>query len=420
MLNLVNHPCFNAEVKGHCARVHLPVAPRCNILCNYCNRKHDCVNESRPGVTSAVLTPGQALAYLEKVLDHEPRITVVGIAGPGDPFANPKETLETLRLIRQRFPELLFCVATNGLGLPAYAEELADLGATHVTLTVNAVDPEVGQLIYSWVWEGKRVHRGRKAAEVLLDRQLKAIPALKALGVMVKVNSIIIPGVNDRHIPEVAREMARLGVDILNCMPVYPHEETPFAEVPEPTMEEVAAIRREAGEFLPQMLHCTRCRADAVGLLGEDQSGQLQSCLQSYAAMTFSDPNRPYVAVATREGMLVNLHLGEAPAFQIWAKNDHGFKLIEERPAPPPGSGAQRWWQLAETLKDCQAVLVGAMGETPRAVLTECGIKPLEMSGFIEAGLEAVYQGDPAGVLKGRRGGIAQGCSGKKLGGGCL
>ncbi len=80
--------------------------PKCNILCNYCNRKFDCVNESRPGVTSSVLSPTQAIAYLERVLEAEPRITVAGIAGPGDPFANPKETLETIRLIRQRFPEL--------------------------------------------------------------------------------------------------------------------------------------------------------------------------------------------------------------------------------------------------------------------------------------------------------------------------
>ena len=58
----------------------------------------------------------QAIAYLEQVLEAEPRITVAGIAGPGDPFANPKETMETLRLIRQRFPELLLCLASNGLG----------------------------------------------------------------------------------------------------------------------------------------------------------------------------------------------------------------------------------------------------------------------------------------------------------------
>ena len=49
MINHDIHPCFNAKVKGQFGRVHLPVAPKCNILCNYCNRKFDCVNESRPG-----------------------------------------------------------------------------------------------------------------------------------------------------------------------------------------------------------------------------------------------------------------------------------------------------------------------------------------------------------------------------------
>ena len=113
--DLSRHPCFNAAVKGSYGRVHLPVAPHCNIRCNYCNRKYDCVNESRPGVTSALLSPVQASLYMEKVLERETRIAVAGIAGPGDPFANPEETLQTLRLITEKFPHLLMCLSTNGL-----------------------------------------------------------------------------------------------------------------------------------------------------------------------------------------------------------------------------------------------------------------------------------------------------------------
>ncbi len=231
-LDTNRHPCFNVGVKGECGRVHLPVAPKCNILCNYCNRKFDCVNESRPGVTSAVLTPRQALSYLEQVLVAEPRITVVGIAGPGDPFANPKETMETIRLIRERFPSLLICLATNGLGLLPHVQELVDLKVSHVTVTVNAVDPEIGKKIYSWVRDGKKLYRGLAAAELMLERQLAGIAALKAGGVTVKVNTIVVPGINDHHVPEVAKKMASMGVDILNCMAVYPNAETPFAEDP--------------------------------------------------------------------------------------------------------------------------------------------------------------------------------------------
>ena len=415
-LDTNRHPCFNVGVKGECGRVHLPVAPKCNILCNYCNRKFDCVNESRPGVTSAVLTPRQALSYLEQVLAAEPRITVVGIAGPGDPFANPQETMETIRLVRERFPNLLICLATNGLGLPPYVQELVDLKVSHVTITVNAVDPEIGKKIYSWVRDGKKVYRGLAAAELMLERQLAGIAALKAGGVTVKVNTIVIPGINDHHVPEVARKMASMGVDILNCMAVYPNAETPFAEIPEPSPGQMAAIQKEAAGFLPQMRHCTRCRADAVGLLEADRSDELRSCLTACARQAPDLPDKPYVAVATTEGMLVNLHLGDAPAFQIWGPNGQGYALVEERPAPPPGGGSQRWWDLAEVLKDCRAVLVSAIGDTPRAILEESGIQPYEMSGFIEMGLQAVYRGETAELLKGRRLGLATACTGNRRG----
>jgi nitrogen fixation protein NifB len=419
MLNTDNHPCFNVAVKGECGRVHLPVAPKCNILCNYCNRKYDCVNESRPGVTSSVLKPGQAIAYLDTVLEAEPRITVAGIAGPGDPFANPKETLETIRLIRRRFPDLLLCLASNGLGLPPYLDELAELKVSHLTLTVNAVDPEIGSRIYSWVRDGKVIYRGVKAAEVLLARQLEAIAGLKARGITVKVNTIIIPGVNDRHVPEVAKKMAELGVDILNCMPVYPNADTPFGHLPEPPPAQMAAIRQEAEKILPQMHHCTRCRADAVGLLEADRTDEFRGCLSACANAVPAAADRPYVAVATLEGVLVNLHLGEAPAFQIWGPGDHGFRALEVRPAPPPGGGGDRWWALAETLKDCRAVLVSGIGDTPQAILSEAGVEPVVMHGFIDMALTAIYGGGDLSALKGRRAGVAGGCCNKKSGEGC-
>ena len=418
MLNPDRHPCFNVKVKGECGRVHLPVAPKCNILCNYCNRKYDCVNESRPGVTSAVLQPRQALAYLEEVLAREPRITVAGIAGPGDPFANPQATLETVRLVRERFPDLLLCLATNGLGLPPYLDELAAQGVSHVTLTVNAVDPEIGSKIYQWVRDGKVIHRGRAAAEVLLARQLEAIRGLKDRGITVKVNTIVIPGINDHHVPAVARVMTELGADLLNCMPVYHNADTPFGDLPEPAPEQMAAIRREAETLLPQMHHCTRCRADAVGLLEADRSEEFRGCL-SACAQGVPAKDRPYVAVATCEGVLVNLHLCEAPHFQVWEATGDAFQMVAVRPAPPPGGGAGRWWALADTLQDCRAVLVSGIGDTPQAILRETGVEPVVMTGFIDLALEAVFDNADLTALKGRRAGVAGGCCRRNSGEGC-
>ena len=402
------HPCFNAGAKGEFGRVHLPVAPRCNIKCNYCNRRYDCVNESRPGVTSALLSPFQAAAYVGRVLEREPRIAVAGIAGPGDPFANPEETLRTMGLIREQFPHLLLCLSTNGLGIGEYLDEVAGLGVSHVTITVNAVDPEVGRKIYSWVRDGKIIYRGAKGAEVLLEHQIAAIKGLKDRGITVKVNTIIVPTVNDHHAEEVARTMAALGVDVLNCMPMHPNRDTVFENIPEPGKEEIERIRAGTGLHLPQMRHCTRCRADAVGLLGEDRSGEFHGCLSECSTLAVDGSERPYVAVATLEGLLVNQHLGEAYRFQIWSKTEEGFRCIGERPAPEPGGGAARWARLAEVLKDCRAVLVAGIGENPAKVLIESGIKPVEMSGFIEPGLAAVYSGKSLKEFKARG---ARGCS---------
>ncbi|HAY23386.1 MAG TPA: nitrogenase cofactor biosynthesis protein NifB [Desulfobacterales bacterium] len=422
MLDIKRHPCFNVAVKGWCGRMHLPVAPRCNIMCNYCNRKYDCVNESRPGVTSTVLTPPQAEDYVRQVLQAEPRITVAGIAGPGDPFANPRETLETLRRIRRQFPDLLLCLATNGLGLPPFLDELADIGVSHVSVTVNAVDPEIGRQIYSWVRDGKVIYRGLAGAKLLLSRQMAVLEGLKARNLVVKVNTIVIPGINEAHVVEVAKAMADRGVDILNCMPLYPNADTPFADIPEPTSARMAAIQAEAGKYLPQMRHCTRCRADAVGLLDQDRTAELRPCLSASADKAPDLSGRPYVAVGTLEGVLVNQHLGEAGRFQIWGPDGQGFHLIAERPAPPPGGGLQRWQALAETLQDCRAVLVSAIGDTPREVLRQQGIMPVVMQGFIDQGLQVVYRGGDPSSLKNRRRGVGGGCSGSTLnpGGGCM
>jgi len=409
------HPCFNKAEAGNCGRVHLPVAPKCNIQCNYCNRKYDCVNESRPGVTSGVLKPFQAAEYMDKVLEKEPRITVAGIAGPGDPFANPAETLETMRLLNERHPHLLFCLSSNGMGILPYLDDIAALGVSHVTITISAVDPKIGAKIYSWVKDGNVVYRGEQGAQVLLDRQIEAIKGLKERGITVKINSIVIPGVNEDHIVEVARVCSELGADIQNMIPLKPTADTPFSHLSEPSRDMVLPLRKQAEKYIGQMTHCKRCRADAVGLLGDDKSAALCGTLQACSKLKPLEVEmaKQYVAVATREGMLVNQHLGEAKSFQIWGESETGgFKLIEEREAPKQGCGPQRWSDLAKTLHDCRAVLCAAIGETPRMLLEEHGIQSHVVDGFIEDALRYVFEGGNINAIKVRRSGIGSGCAG--------
>jgi len=417
-----DHPCFSPEAKHTSARVHLPVAPRCNVQCRFCDRKFDCLNESRPGVTSRVLSPEQALDYLARVRARLPQLAVVGIAGPGDPFANAGETLETLRLVRATHPDLRLCVATNGLGLSEYVSELADLQVSHVTVTVNAVDPAIGSLIYAWVRDGKVSLQGQEAASLLLERQLDGIARLKARGVTVKINTLILPGINDAHIAAVAKRMQALGVDLMNCMPLQLNEQTKARGWREPTEAEVAAAKGAAGALVPQMNHCTRCRADAAGFLGEDQGPELlekwakgddsPACCASKPAAASApapepqlglDATRPNIAVATREGFLVSAHLGEAKTLRIYTQGPQGPVFLEERLAPPPGGGSSRWSTLARTLKDCRALAVNGVGESPRHTLEESGLPIFVLEGLISDALGALFAGRAPGHLEKRR-----------------
>jgi nitrogen fixation protein NifB len=394
-LDFTKHPCFNPDVKGKYGRVHLPVAPKCNIQCGYCNRKYDCVNESRPGVTSNVLSPGQALYYVNDLVESGKPISVVGIAGPGDPFANPEATMETLRLIRKRHPDMLLCVSTNGLGVGPYIAELAELKVSHITITMNAIDAEIGAKVYSWVRDNKKPLRGLEAAELLLQRQIQAMKSIKAHGLTLKINTILIPGVNDQHIGEVAAFAKSQGADLHNIIPMCPVEGTMFEDLEEPTPAMIHEARDVAGSYMPQMTHCQRCRADACGLLAE---GTTQETLKKIEAAANSPVNptedRPYVAVATREGVLVSHHLGEASNVHIYENNDRLTQPLEIRTLPTQGGGDERWAEVASTLKDCRAILVSGIGPNPTRILRDSGIKVVVMEGLIEEALERIYAGD--------------------------
>jgi nitrogen fixation protein NifB len=387
------HPCFDVEAKKKYGRVHLPVAPKCNVQCNYCNRRYDCVNESRPGVCSAVLAPSQALDYLRQILKKDIDISVIGIAGPGDPLANPDEVFETIELAKHEFPHLHFCLSTNGIEIPKYINKLTELGISHVTLTINAVQTEILANIYSWVRYDKHIYRGPEAGKLVFEKQMEALRLLKEHNIVVKVNSIVLPGYNDHHMAEIAEKVASLGADIMNCIPVYPNRETAFEDIPEPSKQKMVDILKSVSKYIKPMGHCTRCRADAAGLLGYDIVDSVTLLQECASKPLYVTKNKPFVAVASHEGMLVNQHLGEVREFLIYAETTNGYTIIDKREAPLPGSGDMRWIQLAKTLKDCNTVLVSGAGSNPGSMLKSMGLQIIQMNGLIEIGLDAVYKG---------------------------
>lgn len=427
------HPCYSFEAHHKYARMHLPVAPKCNLSCNYCNRKFDCVNESRPGVTSELLTPEEALNRFLTVKSQIPNLSVVGIAGPGDALANWENTRRSIELIKIADPDTIFCLSTNGLLLPKYAEEIVNLGIKHVTVTMNCIDPEIGAKIYRQViYQGKK-YSGLAGASLLLKNQLKGIALLTSKGVLVKVNTVMIKNINAEHIPSVVKNAKALGAFISNIMPLIPAQGSRFANHPQTSAVELRQMQDRCQIDLTQMRHCKQCRADAIGLIGEDRcleftgvgrsagctgheaaglsagctghkaAGRSAGCTGHKAAGLSAAPQKPAgirIAVATKRGNLVDQHFGYAEQFEIYQWDGKTFNWLEERPVGRYCSGAEECdpeeagrERLINSLRDCRAVLSMRIGYHAKQRLAGAGILSVETCDTVENGLaDAVAQ----------------------------
>lgn len=378
--------------------MHLPVAPRCNIQCNYCNRKYDCSNESRPGVTSEVLTPSEAADKVGLVLERIPELKVIGIAGPGDPLAN-EATYETISKVRDRFPDLTLCISTNGLALPGNAKRLYDLGVRFVTITMNALDPEIGAKVYGRViLDGKEL-RGIEAASALIERQLRGLKECVDLGMVVKINVVMIPAINADHIPELVRKVKGMGAYTVNILPLIPVEGTPFESMEAPTPEMRKSLMDSCGELgIRVMRHCKQCRADAIGLLGQDRSSEFAcgSCRTAESRPILLGDLRDAVAVATDDGRNVNRGFGNASSFDIVSLSDG--KLLERVPIDTNRSVAgadhkQHINSIIVSLRSPRFVAVSEIGSYPSKLLDELGIRVVVTDSAIDDVLEDIRAG---------------------------
>ena len=448
---VASHPCFSEDAHHHYARMHVAVAPACNIQCHYCNRKYDCSNESRPGVVSELLTPEQAVKKTLAVAAAIPQMTVLGIAGPGDPLANPERTLATFRELSEKAPDIKLCVSTNGLALPELVDEICAHNIDHVTITINCIDPEIGAKIYPWIfWKNRRI-RGVKAAKILIDQQQKGLEMLVSRGVLVKVNSVMIPGVNDEHLKEVSRIVKAKGAFLHNVMPLIaePEHGTFFGLMGQrgPSNDELAALQDACAGDMTMMRHCRQCRADAVGMLGEDRGAEftldkIEHMEIDYAAamarraevhaaieanrvaqarggsetfISLASLKRPSAeaktktapawrpvqfAVASEGGGLINQHFGHAREFLIYEASPAGVRLLGTRDVTRYCSGDSTCGEaesaLAGTLRalaGCAAVLCSKIGFEPWEALEAAGIMPNGEHAFepIEDAVAAVY-----------------------------
>ena len=212
------------------------------------------------------MSPNEAAELVDRALELCPQITVAGIAGPGDTLAT-HHAIDTFKILQQRHPELINCLSTNGLLLEKYADELIEAGVKTITVTVNAIDPEILQHICLWVIHDGKKYYGTEGAEILIEAQKLGIKKISELGALVKINTVLVPGINDKHIKDIAREMKILGAHFINIIPLITQHK--FSQLPPPTCEELRKAREDAEEYLKVFRHCQHCRADACGIPGK-------------------------------------------------------------------------------------------------------------------------------------------------------
>lgn len=429
---IAQHPCYSEDAHHHYARMHVAVAPACNIQCNYCNRKYDCANESRPGVVSELLTPEEAAHKALVIAGKIPQMTVLGIAGPGDPLANPEKTFRTFELVAEQAPDIKLCLSTNGLMLPDYIDRIKELNVDHVTITINMVDPEIGTKIYPWVHYKRKRYKGLEASRILHERQMEGLQALKEADILCKVNSVMIPGINDQHLVEVDEVIRSKGAFLHNIMPLIsaPEHGTYFGLNGQrgPSPKELKELQDNCSGNMKMMRHCRQCRADAVGLLGEDRSQEftkdkfmemapeynleqrqevhagieqfkveLKAAQQKVkAAKKVANSPKILVAVATKGGGLVNQHFGHAKEFQIYEVDANDAKFVGHRKIDhycQSGYGEEATLEnIIKMISDCKAVLVTKIGHCPSEELRQAGLETVEAYDVIETVARNFYE----------------------------
>jgi nitrogen fixation protein NifB len=428
-----DHPCYSEEAHHYFARMHVAVAPACNIQCHYCNRKYDCANESRPGVVSERLTPDLALRKIIAVANEVPQLSVLGVAGPGDAVYDWRKTQATFSSVSELMPDIKLCISTNGLALPDHVDEIAAMNIDHVTITINMVDPEIGAKIYPWIFFNHRRYTGVEASRILHERQMLGLEMLTARGVLVKVNSVMIPGVNDEHLIEVNKWVKARGAFLHNVMPLIsdPAHGTHYGLTGQrgPTPAELKQLQDGLEGGAKLMRHCRQCRADAVGLLGEDRGQEFN--LDQLPQVVVYDPSQRetyrefvakergdhhaakaaavetvreadvkttlLVAVATKGGGRVNEHFGHAREFQIYEASTKGIAFVGHRKVEAycmGGFGEDATLDgVIAALEGVGAVLCAKVGDCPSEMLAEAGIVASDAHAYeyIEAAIGAYY-----------------------------
>ncbi len=358
---------------------YLPVAPLAVARTRF--------SPPTPVQNQNVMIP-EALELLGSALEDETAdYSMVAITGPGDPLAVPDITLETIRLVKERYPGMKIGLQTVGIGSDKLAADLATTGVDYIEILVNGVSAEVLEKLYAWVRPGQKTLTLSQGVELLIKEQRHGVPALKFHDISVSISTTLYPGFNMNHVGKISSEMMELGADSISLQAYSP---APGSEVvlESPTTQEIAKVTKQAAKHLPVVKPVLQYRP-----YNPDMS---TDSIQPPPSKPSKE--RPNVAVVSSNGIEVNQHLGQAGKFLIYGPREDGLAcLLEARNAPQPGLGVNRWQEVAAILSDCFILLTASAGETPRRVLAEAGLKLHIAEDNIEGFVDVLYGGGKKG-----------------------
>jgi nitrogen fixation protein NifB len=186
-----------------------------------------------------------------------------------------------------------------------------------------------------------------------------------------------------------------------------------------PTAQELKALQDSCEGEMNMMRHCRQCRADAVGLLGEDRSAEFTTEKIDAMEVSYdSESRRAYqelvegqrqakvaaretelaglagadsaikilVAVATQGEGKINEHFGHAKEFQIYELSSAGAKFVGHRRVDLYCQGGfgdeDALPTVVRAINDCHAVFVAKIGACPKDELKQAGIDPVDQFAF--------------------------------------
>ncbi|MBA3014111.1 MAG: radical SAM protein [Proteobacteria bacterium] len=363
------------EDSGWPRRLVLPIALKNNTRIRF---------TTITGQTMGAMSPGEAVSLVDHVISEGATVEVVDIAGPGEPLATPKSTIECLQRLHQRYPDLNLGVVSNGLGAAEMAEVLASSGIKRITLLIDAVTSATAEKLYAWIRHGNRTVLLSQAVTTLLNEQAAAVAALSKAHITVGIATTVYPGFNDEEVEKIALKMAALGAVTITVIPYRPMlGDTDCLEAPTDKMMALAGVR--ASKHLPVVSEYQ------VGLGIQEGEATVLTPIYSLPKPT---KERPNVAVTSQTGMEIDQHLGQASRLLIYGPREDGLIcLLGTRPTPATGQGSERWQALAAKVPDCFALLTASAGESPRESLNRLGLAVMITGGDIEGTVDAFYNG---------------------------